>query len=288
MSIKRILVPLAGRSGGAAALDLAAAVGRLVYAEIEVLYLAGEPAVASAHAAGEAAAHTTSGYTRGHEAGILRDQAHDAFLGWAGRQAVGLEPAHQRGLETWDVTARWREAPDAAEAVLRRLGPFSDLVVLEAAEPPSRGLGLLGVALFKAERPVLLAPPAPPARLSGHAVLAWDGSPEAQHALHAGLPLLSHMRRVTLLMVGAFGPEQSFWAEELDGYLRSHGIHPVLLAVARDQRPTGLRLLGECAALGADLLVMGACGHSRLHDLVLGSATLDVIGAATLPVMLMH
>jgi nucleotide-binding universal stress UspA family protein len=75
---------------------------------------------------------------------------------------------------------------------------------------------------------------------------------------------------------------------ELAQYLARHGIEAQTWAFTPGRDPIGKELMIQCAEAGADLLVMGAYGHSRFREMVLGGATRGVIANAPLPVLMAH
>ena len=75
---------------------------------------------------------------------------------------------------------------------------------------------------------------------------------------------------------------------ELAHYLSLHGIKAETWAFTPKQDPIGTELLIQAAEAGADLLVMGAYGHSRLREFILGGATRRVVAEAAIPVLMAH
>lgn len=173
------------------------------------------------------------------------------------------------------------------DEVLKR-GRLSDLIVM--ARPPEGGEGELtpafDAALFDSGRPVLLVPAGPVADFGATIAVAWTRTREAARAAAAALPLLAKAGRVIVLTgrEGAGGAEPS----DLAGYLAAHGIKARTWAFAPETGSIGKALLGEAKEAGADLMVMGAYGHSRLREMVLGGATRDVLDRAAIPVLLVH
>ncbi len=74
----------------------------------------------------------------------------------------------------------------------------------------------------------------------------------------------------------------------LADYLAEHGITARTWAFLPEEGALGERLLGEAEAAGADMLVMGAYGHSRLREMVLGGVTQSVTAKAKIPVFMAH
>jgi len=149
--------------------------------------------------------------------------------------------------------------------------------------------GYIVSALFDSGRPVFVVPyiHEGPAKLD-HAVVAWDGGLVAARALAGATPLLTRARRVEVVTIAPRDEP----VEELPGFnitrhLARHGVNAQLrqLAPADD---VGAALLSHAAQTGADYLVMGAYGHSRLREFVLGGATRSVLASMTVPVLMAH
>jgi nucleotide-binding universal stress UspA family protein len=171
---------------------------------------------------------------------------------------------------------------------------YADLLVLGQADPDDHEEGglLLDLpeqVLMHGGRPVLLVPRSgsftPPAR---HALVAWNGSREAARAVSAALPLLQQVGQVTLAVLGAGqGDHGEEPGADIALYLARHEIKVNVLVQPRPA-DAGKAILALASELGADLLVMGAYGHSRWREMVLGGATRTILAQATLPVLLMH
>jgi nucleotide-binding universal stress UspA family protein len=72
------------------------------------------------------------------------------------------------------------------------------------------------------------------------------------------------------------------------GYLRDYGLHAEFEEIVDADREIAATLLARCAELDADLLVMGAYGHSRLGERVLGGVTRDILQHTIMPVLMSH
>jgi len=138
--------------------------------------------------------------------------------------------------------------------------------------------------------PVLIVPETWPDGTLGRRVLVgWNGSREARRAAADALPLLRRAERVTVLSVAPDQPadeppEQP--GAELAHWLARHGVPLEIATAPAAGVDPGAVLLARAAELGCDLLVMGAYGHSRLRERVLGGATRTVLGRARLPVLM--
>lgn len=144
--------------------------------------------------------------------------------------------------------------------------------------------------LFETGRPMLLAPAVWSGTLSCRTiVVAWDNTRVAARALFDALTLLRGVDEVVLLMIGG---EKAIRSSLDEGAMaRTLGRRGKPVRVVRKElrhRSIGAAIQEEALELGADLLVMGGYGHSRLRDFILGGATLSVLGEPRLPVLLSH
>ncbi|WP_282607299.1 universal stress protein [Pelagibius sp. Alg239-R121] len=174
-----------------------------------------------------------------------------------------------------------------ADEVSRR-GGLADLTIL-ARPAVDSDLDLsqtLDAALFDTGRPVMLVSGAPPERALETVAIAWDGSREASRAVAIALPLIMQAERVVVVTAR----ETSVKSEpsELTNYLAGQGIEAKTWAFIPGEEPTGEAILAEVGKAGATLLVMGAYGHSRFREMVLGGVTRSVLSDARLPVFLAH
>jgi nucleotide-binding universal stress UspA family protein len=183
-------------------------------------------------------------------------------------------------------------SPGSAEDEFARLARHFDLTIIQQPEPDSLGDEeiLIESALFGSGRPVIIVPYTQQAAFKcHHIVVAWDESVSATRAIAAALPVLQSAGKVQLVVVGEKKQRQ---AVDLPGFnitrhLARHAINAELqkLPNVGDVADT---LLSHVADASADLLVMGAYGHSRLREFILGGATRGVLAAMTVPVVMAH
>ena len=216
-------------------------------------------------------------------------------------EARKAEAAARAALGEQDPTLRW--TLDTAMTDMGGLGrvvanaaAFVDLVV--QARPYGHGQGqeaeaVVEAALFQARAPVLILPDrvdqdriAAPGRI----LLAWNQSAEALTAAKRALPLLQAAAKLdaTVIDPAPHGPERSDPGGPLCQFLVRHGVKAEVTVLARS-RPRIADVLAQHAMdIGADMMVMGACGHSRLREAVLGGATRDVLEHTTIQVLMAH
>jgi len=168
---------------------------------------------------------------------------------------------------------------------------LSDVVVVEQADPTGgKPAGAyIEDLLLRAGRPVLVVPSNwnRPAQFKTVTV-AWDGSASAARALSDALPFLRRADRVHVLTVdteAAAGVSED--GHRLVKHLARHGIAADYRAIVSRTTVTE-SLLAEIEQTGADLLVMGAYGHSRLREAILGGVSRGALRRITAPTLMAH
>lgn len=197
--------------------------------------------------------------------------------------------AHARGIP--HVT--WATAKGPPAWALRRYGAWHDLIIVEQdLAEPNVLFDVLGEVLMSCRAPVLVLPQGWDTAVNfDHVVMAWNGSIEATRAIHAALPIAQKAQRVFLLRDDALDqrdddvPEPAF---EPEHFLRNHGIDVSVRRLHVSPHGAGARILEEARALKADCLVMGAYGHHRLRERILGGATMHVLKHSPIPVLMQH
>jgi nucleotide-binding universal stress UspA family protein len=145
--------------------------------------------------------------------------------------------------------------------------------------------------MFGSGRPTLILPQKPRSRPFelGTVAVAWDFSRAAARAVSDAMPLLEKAKRVRVVTVlNEKRLDRKHSAEELSKNLSRHGIDVVLDGVDAQGRPIGAVLEAYVASHDVDLLVMGAYGHSRLREFVLGGATNSLLSKPPLPILFSH
>ena len=146
--------------------------------------------------------------------------------------------------------------------------------------------------LFGSGRGCLLLPPGGMPHQSFRTIaVAWDKSREAARALADAMPFLERADTVHLLYIASLLDEEAKEDDKelsrLAAHLARHGIRAEIAKIAL-LNSTGERIEESAHQLGADLIVMGAYGHTRLVELVFGGATRYVLRHSTLPVLMAH
>jgi nucleotide-binding universal stress UspA family protein len=204
----------------------------------------------------------------------------------AAREAAAIVLADTPPEDRPRASASFRDVEGREDWVITRRAPLADLIVFArpavAGDSP-RLVMALEAALLGGGRPVLVVPPGwTRGPLGRRIAVAWNASREAARAVTGALPLLAGAEAVHVL-TGVEDEVEAGTAEALVGYLAWHGIAASPVAIAG-----GGAILSGAAGVGADLLVMGAYGHSRLREFILGGATRHVLAEAKLPVLAAH
>ena len=144
-------------------------------------------------------------------------------------------------------------------------------------------------ALFSSGRPVFVVPNIHkgPAKL-GKAMVCWDGGLPSARAVAGSIDILKRAGKVEVVSIaGRNLPNEELPGFNITRHLTRHGISATLkkLPAAQD---IGATLLSYAADSGADYMVMGAYGHSRLREFVLGGTTRTILGSMTIPVLMAH
>jgi nucleotide-binding universal stress UspA family protein len=206
------------------------------------------------------------------------------------------EAAHRTACEnvaaSAGLRAEWHSIPPligAADAAA--LARYSDMAIVarhssrDESDGPS---GLVQSLVLRSGRPVIVVPPGCTRERMRRIVIAWNESPAATRAVTAALPILARAAAVQVVVVsaGRSGTLREQAAADIEGYLLRRGIHADVLQISAGGGDVGGVLLNHGVAVGADLIVLGAFGHSRLRERMLGSVTRHVLKAASLPLLL--
>lgn len=192
-------------------------------------------------------------------------------------------------IDVRDATIESAAAFDEIAAHAR----MADLIVLCASEKHSRARReLVEDVLFKSGRPLLLLPPgsshlASPQRI----LLAWNASAPATRAIVSALPLLraaSQVRIVTIDAIPSRAGHGQAPGRELAAYLAKRGVKAEVGNIDGLGRSHAQRLAETALDFDADMIVLGAYGHSRAREFVLGGVTRDLLSAPPAPLFLCH
>lgn len=207
-------------------------------------------------------------------------------------KAKAEEILKQSGLR-WGAEAGVAQLADLGRHVAAR-ARFSDLVIVPKPYGEGRGAELEPVteaALFEGHTPTLILPEgAAPVPKPKRILIGWNESIEALSATRAALPLLRQADAVHVVVIDppTHGPSRSDPGGLLSQYLARHDV-PVEIDVLSKTLPRVSDVLARHATdMNADMMVMGAYGHSRFREAIFGGATRNMLEQTTLPVLMAH
>lgn len=211
------------------------------------------------------------------------------------KETSALKAQFDEDTRPQPFAAEWRsivtERRDPAEIVIEH-GRTADLVVASQADPNwdlSSFLDFPERLALEAGRPVLVVP------LKGTfecipktITVAWNGRREAARAIADAMPLLKKADRVDVLSVTTGHRHEGGLPDtEVAAYLDRHGVNVTVNALDASDESVGEEIARR-AAEQSELLVMGAYGHSRLREFILGGVTRHMLKAMSIPVLFSH
>jgi nucleotide-binding universal stress UspA family protein len=281
MSLKDILVHLDARPQAMTRLALAAGLARRCGAHLTGLF------VVDVTSTIVGVADAGSGAVL---AGLIEQMRADALA-----RAAGVEVSFNEALAREGIAGEWRLAEGITAELVALHARYADLAVLGQADPSDgepAAAATISSAIFDSGRPVLIVPYAGSVATIGRRVLVgWNAGREATRAVHDALPLLAAADSVTVTAVnprrglGAHGEEPG---ADIARHLARHGVRVTVEHSVAPEIGAADILLNRASELSADLLVVGAYGHSRVREFLLGGVTRSLLHQMTVPVLLSH
>jgi nucleotide-binding universal stress UspA family protein len=223
--------------------------------------------------------------------GMLRvSEAHRAELEKieGDRRALFEDVVRRHGIRS---ESEWRSLPYASSEVGVH-AYYADLVVIDRPEPAAQTAGPPGLAeslILSSGRPVIVFPARSTVSQVRRILVGWNARRESIRAVADALPLLVKAEAVEVLVVdherrpAGHGQEPG---ADIARHLVRHGVHVEVRRLSSGGEEVGRLLLSQAGAFAADLVVMGAYGHSYLSEWMFGSVTRTVLREAGLPVLM--
>lgn len=279
MAYKTLLTIVTDVAAAKAQLDAAVAVARQEDAHLDVLCMGVD--------------RTQTGYYYAGATAFVQQETLDR----AQEEAREIETAVKARLEAEDI--RW-----SAEAVVVQIGAiatvaglrarFADLVIMGRPYGKGRGQEIeaaIEAALFEGQVPVMIVPDGYAGTLGARrVVVAWNQSNEAMSAIRKAMPFLKAAELVDITVIDPppHGPERSDPGGQLSQMLARHGVHAEVSVLAKTMPRVSDVLNRHVRETEADMIVMGAYGHSRFREAILGGATRHMLELAEVPVLMAH
>jgi nucleotide-binding universal stress UspA family protein len=187
------------------------------------------------------------------------------------------------------VTASWQEEEGNPLDRIILQARHSDLVVAGRAKKTyALPADFLERLVVDCGCPVLIAGSTPPATLTGTIMVCWKETAEAARAIGAAMPFLANAERVVIASVAESCEDVADAANNVARRLAWNGINAETRITAQTGCDVPDLLSTAARECGADLVVLGAYGHSRMRETLFGGCTLSAIRGAERPVLLMH
>lgn len=195
-----------------------------------------------------------------------------------------------------EFVSEWRQITSSTTSAGERLAEqtrCADLVIMSQIDPDQSHPGPADIQRHVIEhggRPVLVVPRYGEfEHIGNRTLIGWSGTGQCSRAVHDAIPFCKHGTKTHIFWVN--GNDKSADARlessglEIAGALSRHGINATAAHRTKSEIPIGDELLNEASDAGADLIVTGAYGHSKLYDFVIGATTSHLLKYMTSPVL---
>ena len=186
----------------------------------------------------------------------------------------------------------WRPVLDYPADALAREARSADLVIIGQMRGPGDTLGSLdpGEVLLKIGRPALVVPDGVSSLRAEHVIVGWKDTREARRAIRDALPFLHEASSVTVVEISDSGEESiaQGHVEDVVRYLMRHRIKALPRILSQQHGSGAAQLFKLAQETGADLIVTGAYGHTRLGEWFFGGVTRDLLANTTISCFMSH
>jgi len=230
---------------------------------------------------------------------MMEETASDAeptMRAWWQQARDKLKVEFDEVLAGTGASGRWLEIDDRDGSAVPHHAHYADLTVVGQLDPdellPRPEYRIPERVALESGGPVLVVPHAGTFPTVGRRVLiAWNASAQSARAVRDALPVLKKAEGVTILTfnpasLGGNGDEKP--GAQVAAHLAHHGVAAKARELVVDDVAAGEMILSQAADEGADLIVMGAYGHARARELVLGGATRTLLKRMTVPTLMSH
>jgi nucleotide-binding universal stress UspA family protein len=189
------------------------------------------------------------------------------------------------------IKSEWRSLPYLSSEVGVH-AYYADLVVVARPEPAGQTAGPPGLAeslVMSSGRPIIVFPPRGAVSQVRRILVAWNATRESIRAVADAMRLLVKADAVEVLVADHQRRPEGHGQEpgaDIARHLARHGAQVEVRRLSSDGKDVGGLLLSQAAAFSADLLVMGAYGHTQLREWMFGGVTRTVLYEAGLPVLM--
>lgn len=195
-------------------------------------------------------------------------------------EAVGIAAAAQ---------SAGANAGSAGTAFGRVARTFDLSVVGQSAPEDVSTDAVIEAALFDSGRPVITVPYIQKTGLQlKHVLVCWDGSRAASRAIGDAMPFLRRAKAIELVTVQRAEQSSPLEGIEMAEHLARYKVPVEVKHIVSVEIDAGNTILSHAADCGADFMVMGGYGHSRMREFMLGGVTRTILESMTLPILMSH
>ncbi len=231
-------------------------------------------------------------YYAGATAIAARNAMEDAIA-----DAVKAEEAAEKLLDMsgikFEVTRAIAQIGGIPQIIGRRLG-LSDIIIVPkpyGEDRTAEDVAIVEAALFSTRVAVLVLPVGMSSfKMPSRIVIGWNQSDEAMQAIRSSMPFLMAADNVEIAIIDPpeHDPDRSDPGGLLAGMLSRHGVRAEISILARTMPRVSDVLCRHVRDHSADMVVMGAYGHSRFLEEILGGATRNMLAESQVPVLMAH
>lgn len=212
------------------------------------------------------------------------------------QSAKMIEEACMLLAEEYQQEVKWQQKEGDVALIVSEEGRYHDLLILGKPDPahtsPSYRNSLNSILVESGTECLVMPDAAPGFRNTAKRVLvAWDGSRESAEAVRGAVHFLDQASEIYILT--AYKGEDDKQAMEqmnqkiLD-FMSVHGVEASPVLIQQEGLSSGKSILKQVGDINAELIVMGAYGHSRFREIILGGATRYILQHASVPVLFAH
>jgi nucleotide-binding universal stress UspA family protein len=285
MAIKDLLVHLDASPRSATRLEVAADLARRHSAHLAAVFVVEQPAAAWFY-----------GDPGGYVDARLIDEMMEKMRERAMVEAARAEQEFRERMRRDGIEGEWRLIEGVMAETVALHARYADLAIIGQHDPDdttiSSAAQVAPVTLLSCGRPVLIIPYiGAVTSLARTVLIGWKSSREAARAVNDALPLLRQAQSVTVLAVNpreGIGGDGDVPAADIALHLARQGVKAAAAHTVATEIPEGDVLLNHADEIGADLIVAGGYGHSRLREFTFGGVTRTLLTTMTAPVLLSH
>lgn len=212
------------------------------------------------------------------------------------QSAKMIEEACMLLADQYQQDLEWRQKEGDVALIVSEEARYHDLLLLGKPDPahtsPSYRNSLNSILVESGTQCLVMPDAVPGFRNTAQKILiAWDGGREAAQAVRGSIHFLNQANEIFILTAYRGGGDKSAMEhmnQRLIEFMSVHNIKARTLMVQQEGVSSGKSILKQAAAIEADLIVMGAYGHSRFREIILGGATRYLLQHAAIPVLFAH